>query len=235
MMVSAKVKLVEVVEVLTTSGTWFVPVGCTSVDVWMIGGGGAGASGVTGSGPDGCGGGSGFIINQTISVTPGSLISYIIGAGGDITSPNSGEVHDGGSTSFGSLVAEGGKGGGNRHSTGKGGNGTSGGGYDGNLGGLNGTNGKGSNPGIGNGMSEICPFNNVQYGGAGSGGTATPQNSSFVVHPNVGYPSSDRDGIGYAGNSKPNTGAGGSAGWGGGCHGGAGGSGVIVLRYLKRA
>lgn len=43
-----KRELVEVVEELKSSGTWMVPAGCKFVDVFIVGGGGSGAS----SGPE---------------------------------------------------------------------------------------------------------------------------------------------------------------------------------------
>ena len=39
-----KRELVEVVEELKSSGTWMVPAGCKFVDVFIVGGGGSGAS-----------------------------------------------------------------------------------------------------------------------------------------------------------------------------------------------
>lgn len=52
-------KRVEVVEKITESGTWPVPAGCRSVEVWVIGGGGGGGS----CGHAGGGGGGGGAAN----------------------------------------------------------------------------------------------------------------------------------------------------------------------------
>lgn len=117
-MMFAKEKLVEVVEELTVSGTWTVPAGCTSVDAFLVGGGGAGGSGVTGSGPDGGGGGGGYTkIFYNILVTPGSRISYIIGAGGIRPYNREDRGTAGGYTQFlnTSYRAEGGNPGGNKY------------------------------------------------------------------------------------------------------------------------
>lgn len=103
----------------------------------------------------------------------------VIGAGGKITKVGETyyEGEDGGSTSFGSLVAAGGK----APTSLNGANGGSGGGawgYDAKQpgsGGSNGSNG-GTNVsnckgGTGQGTTTICPFNNVMYaGGGGYGG-----------------------------------------------------------------
>lgn len=78
-----KRELVEVVEELKSSGTWTVPAGCKSVDVFLVGGGGGGGGGVSGDSPGGSGGGSGYTkVIYKIAVTPGTNISYTIGKGG---------------------------------------------------------------------------------------------------------------------------------------------------------
>ncbi len=64
-------KRVEVVKKITESGTWQVPVGCRSVEVWVVGGGGGGGScGHAGGG----GGGGGQIVHDILKVTPGAII-----------------------------------------------------------------------------------------------------------------------------------------------------------------
>lgn len=72
-------KLVEVRKKFVTSGTFIVPQGCYSIEVYVIGGGGGG--GKTGHGGGG-GGGGGQVVHQTISVLPGQTIPYVIGQGG---------------------------------------------------------------------------------------------------------------------------------------------------------
>lgn len=237
-----KRELVEVVEELKSSGTWMVPAGCKFVDVFIVGGGGSGAS----SGPErgGGGGGSGYVKTYLdVPITPESVVSYSIGKGGDrvVSMSAYGDQKNGlpGSESWfksNSIKALGGNGG--RYS-GRGGDGGSGGGSGrpeekttGYIGGSDGSNGAGDMPGIGQGSTTRCPFNNKLYAGGGgeySSGSA----------PGGG-------GIGYVGdisrrptNGEPNTGSGGGSFYisgsnvSGGCHSGAGGSGIIILRYMK--
>lgn len=102
-------------DVLTGSGTWVVPDGVSKVRAVLIGGGdggfGGGRGGNGGSGGEnraGTGGkggrGSragnpGKVLEQSIEVTPGEQIQYVIGAGAA-----HGEI--GGATTFGSLSSE---------------------------------------------------------------------------------------------------------------------------------
>lgn len=94
--------------VTLTSGTsWTVPAGVTYVNAKLVGGGGGGSeqgnynSNDGSSANPGCGG---EIVESNVSTTPGSSISYAIGAGSG---------GDGGTTTFtGATSALGGKGGG---------------------------------------------------------------------------------------------------------------------------
>jgi hypothetical protein len=82
----------------TSSGTWTVPAGVTSVDVLVIAGGGGGG-GDTGGG----GGGGGFKHNSSYSVTPSANLSVTVGGGGAGGSTGGG----GGNSSFATLTAHG--------------------------------------------------------------------------------------------------------------------------------
>ena len=179
-------------------------------------------------------------------VTPESVVSYSIGKGGDrvVSMSAYGDQKNGlpGSESWfksNSIKALGGNGG--RYS-GRGGNGGSGGGSGrpeektaGYIGGSDGSNGAGDMPGIGQGSTTRCPFNNKLYAGGGGGGGEYSSGSA----PGGG-------GIGCVGdisrrptNGEPNTGSGGGSFYisgsnvSGGCYSGAGGSGIIILRYMK--
>lgn len=94
-------------QVLATagSGTWTVPNGVTAIEAhaWGAGGGGSGGSG-------GAGGGGGYA-RKLISVTPGQVISYTVGAGGAGAS-SAAAAGTGGTTTFGPISASGGIGGG---------------------------------------------------------------------------------------------------------------------------
>lgn len=193
------------------------------------------------------GGGSGYVKTYLdVPVTPESVVSYSIGKGGDrvVSMSAYDDQKNGlpGSESWfksNSIKALGGNGG--RYS-GRGGDGGSGGGSGrpaektaGYIGGSDGSNGAGDMPGIGQGSTTRCPFNNKLYAGGGGGGGEYSSGSA----PGGG-------GIGYVGdisrrptNGEPNTGSGGGSFYisgsnvSGGCYSGAGGSGIIILRYMK--
>lgn len=104
---------------ITTPSTWTVPANVYRVNVLLVGGGGGGGGGPAfgGSQPGGGGGGGGRVLYaENISVTPGSTISYSIGAGGSGGISNPSVLGDpggtGGTTSFGGLSVAGGERGG---------------------------------------------------------------------------------------------------------------------------
>lgn len=65
-MSTGKRETVQVVEELKSSGTWMVPAGCKFVDVFIVGGGGSGAS----SGPERGGGQRCIYIRPFVSKRP---------------------------------------------------------------------------------------------------------------------------------------------------------------------
>lgn len=87
---------------ITTSGSWVVPVGVTSIQVeaWGGGGGGGGTASVAsksgGGGSGGC-----YVKHTTIAVTPGESLTITIGAGGTggVGSGSVTQSVDGGSSS----------------------------------------------------------------------------------------------------------------------------------------
>jgi hypothetical protein len=217
----------------TGSGSWTVPTGVTSVQVELWGGGGAGGGYV--------GGGAGAYVKETsLSVTPGSTITYVVASGG--TGANGGTAAGGtgyqsggtGWTGYGSggggggssavvvngttYIASGGGG------SGYGGPGMPASGNSGGAGGVQGGGGGGSGTAGGSGTSS---------GNAAAGTGGTPQTGTN------GYDPSDFGGggssVGVSGNglnaSVSNTGANGSGGASGGIPGsgsgvgGAGGNG----------
>lgn len=102
--------LIEVQEKFVTSGTFIVPQGCRSIEVYVIGGGGGG--GKTGH-AGGAGGGGGQVVHQTISVSPGQIIPYVIGQGGVASSYGSTTFSykkgtNGEDSYFGDIIAKGG-------------------------------------------------------------------------------------------------------------------------------
>jgi len=92
-------------QTFTTSGTFTVPSGVTSIVVECLGAGGGGST-ITDNGLRGAGGGGGAYANSAIAVTPGNSYNVVVGIGG-IASSN------GGNSSFNlnSVVAAGGTGG----------------------------------------------------------------------------------------------------------------------------
>jgi hypothetical protein len=149
----------------TTSGSFIVPLGVTSLNASLTAGGGGGGGGGAGS----------SISNIIIPVTPGQVISYTVGTGGvagatGSYSTGAGNGGNGGNTIFGTSTVLGGNGG-------QGaivglGNGI--GGLAGGIGGTNGTDGA-SNYGErtygGNGGT--TPFGTGGNGGTGNAGTYT--------------------------------------------------------------
>jgi uncharacterized protein YjdB len=77
-------------KVFNSSTTWTVPTGVTSVDVFLVGGGGGGANTCNMNGQYAAGGSSGFTKTVlAVAVTPGQQITIEVGAGGTgVTSTN---------------------------------------------------------------------------------------------------------------------------------------------------
>lgn len=166
-----------VTKTTTGTGTFVVPTDVYKIKVTCIGGGGGGGLRTT-SNP-GCGGGGGGACIKVITVTPGQVYSYNVGAGGAVGPANSGKGSDGGNTTFSgyttALAAYGGTGGSFAALQGGVGGGASGG--DLNLTGS--TGGQSSNQlGIGGqapliGTATATYSNASDNSGAGGGGTMT--------------------------------------------------------------
>lgn len=93
----------QTTQTFTTSGTFVVPAGVTSVQVEAWGGGGAGG-GVNAAANRGGGGGAGgsFTRNTSVTVTPGASITVTVGAGGTGSAGAAGG--SGGTSTFGSAI-----------------------------------------------------------------------------------------------------------------------------------
>jgi hypothetical protein len=214
--------------IFTSSGSWTVPQGVTTILVSGCAGGGGGGGGATtnstaGNAVSGGGGGAGqSVIKKSISVTPGHLLSITIGAGGSggaggAANGNAGSAGGNGgntilydstsSTTLLTLSAGNGGSGGNPNSSqagASGGVGYPGGGYSPDstsAGGISGTGGS-------------TPF--------GGGGTSVRASisSSFVGSMGFGYGSGGSGGGASYGNT---TYAGGA--------GGAGASGILIIEW----
>jgi len=95
----------QTVRTYTTSGSFVVPAGVTSVKVEAWGGGGAGG-GVNGSNSQtrtgGGGAGGAYVVNNSVSVTSGATISVTVGSGGTGVSAANG--NSGGNSIFASTT-----------------------------------------------------------------------------------------------------------------------------------
>ena len=168
----------------TTAGTftWTCPPGVTEItDVLIIGGGGGGGSWGSTKGGGG-GGGGGSAQASSISVTPGVTYTYVVAAG---ASPGASPGASGATASYSyfvgdteTLYADGGLGGAGGDNSAGGGGGPAGpGGYPGGAGGTG-------------QASATVPMNLSFTGNAGatgtaSGGTASSQEYSWTVPPEV--------------------------------------------------
>ena len=210
-------------QTFTSSGTFTVPNGITTVIVEGQGAGGAGQS-TRGADVPGMGGGAGHYGTRFISVTPLSNVSVVVGSGG--VGVNEGGLltttgigSNGGSSSFGSVVWRGGEAGGNGlvDASYKNGQGSGNGGNGGlpiefSVGiGTSSANGKGqAGPHFDGGLPGASPNGDVAGGGGGSG---LGQGGAGVVNPT---------------NGANFTGGTGGVGAGGGAANGQGASAVIV-------
>ena len=95
--------IIEGVKEFTSSTTWIVPAGVTSVDVFCVGGGGSGAGDFGTARFSGSGGNGGVVTYmENVSVIPGASIIITVGAGG--IGGKRFEGRPGGVSSFGDLV-----------------------------------------------------------------------------------------------------------------------------------
>jgi len=229
-------------QTFTTSGTWTVPPGVTSVlvNVWGAGGGGGGGFNGCSAQGLGSGGGGGGFAQSTLSVTPGDVYTITVGAGGAAGAYNA-NGGAGGSSSLsgpGGTVAASGGGlglGGGACGTvagGAGGAGTTGtilfSGGSGSSGihtgsSATGVSGKGGG-GAGSGSNGTTPPNTCAGAGTGGTGTYPGGNGGSTASCGVGT-----DAIGQPG-LLPGGGGSGGQGWTATTStGGAGASGMIQI------
>tara|TARA_B110000858_G_scaffold175014_1_gene208046 strand:+ start:262 stop:2862 length:2601 start_codon:yes stop_codon:yes gene_type:complete len=238
--------------VYTSSGTFTVPTGVTSISCVVVGGGG-GSTGSPGTGEySGAGGGGGGLAYGTFSVTAGSTVTVQVGAGGsagtnvNLSTNKAGTGGESKLTYGGTdmLIAYGGSGGaygttvdanGGRFSIAGSGVTLSGGGNGGNGGrgrinngggGGGGAGGYGDNGGGGaNGNYGVGDTGGAGGGGGGQGQTRGGEQNNGGG--GVGLDGQGTDGLGGSGNEPGGGGSdgsgGGSGGVGGTYGGGAGG------------
>ena len=215
--------LVSFTSVGTT--TWTCPAGVTSVEVLVVAGGGGGGAWVGGGG-----GGGGVIYRPAFPVTPGTVYTVTVGAGGNGEYNPGGyggmpAATNGGNSVFGSLTAIGGGYGGSWSSY-PAQTGGSGGGNGYSYAGAAGTAGQGFAGGSGRGDS---PNGYPTGGGGGAGGPGGNWEAPSTAFPN-GRSGDGGPGVFYAITGQERAYGGGG---GGGIHGsssdarpGSGGSGV---------
>ena len=243
-----------------------LPVPLTEVEVLVVAGGGSGGSHyATSTGTSAGGGGAGGLIYQNnYSVTAGTTIDVVVGAGG-ISPRVEGVAGNGGNSIFGTLEAIGGGTGGYRNGAPTNGGSGGGVGYYSETGGA-GTTGQG----FSGGSSDINIYGGAGGGGAGAAGQFSSDGNGTNggvglycgdkfgnVFGDNGYfaggggggstsTSAGQGGLGGGGtggfysnglDAKPNTGSGGGGASNGGYLAGNGGSGIILIRYpgLQRA
>jgi hypothetical protein len=234
----------QTVVTLTSSGTWTVPAGVTSVSVLAVGGGGGGGGGVTAStvGSGGGGGGGGVVYAQNYPVTPGAPITVTVGAGGvSGGAANGSNGGAGGNSVFDALTALGGGGGGSYNGGSV--NGTTGGsgGGAGQVGGANaGSASTQTNFGVGIGYGSAggAASGSASWGdggGGGAGGVGTDGTGStggnggtgkLASSLNPNFPSNYYGGGGGGGTHGATAGSGGAGGGGNGSTSGTGSAGT---------
>ena len=202
------------------AGTWIIPAGVNAVELLVVGGGGGGCGGpdVTGGG----GGGGGVHYNANYAVTPGARLDLAVGAGG------AGGVIGaaGGDTTFGPVIAKGGKPGTNA------------------VGGDSGTpttHAGGAEMGGGGGAGDVgaSPWHTNAKGGDGQRCAITGTNTCYAGGGGTMYSGPGGAGGGGAGSTNQSiAGSDGMALSGGGGGGGRkakagnGGKGVVIVAYL---
>lgn len=227
--------------------TWSAPAGLNSVDVLLVGGGGGGGGAFDAVGAGG-GGAGGMREWNALSITGGTDLSVVVGAGGaggaGATNAYGYAGSNGGATSFDSISVSGGGGGGGRGTAGVAG--ASGGGPGGRFAaGVTGTGitGEGNSGGTttmaytggagGGGKSAVGATANSNAGAAGGLGLQSSVDTVATVYANGGAGGSRTAAAnGVAGTtSTGNGGEGASCNSGCGRAGGNGGSGLVVVRY----
>ena len=157
----------------TSSGTFSVPTGVTSVDVLVVAGGGAG-----GREAGGGGGAGGLVFRPGFTVTPGGTVTVTVGnGGGGIGNGSPPSQSPGADSVFGTLTAKGGGGGVDGGGNGQDGGSGAGGHGNGAASGGSATqptqSGESGNYGFGNaGGSHVTPGTDAPGGGGGGSGAA---------------------------------------------------------------
>ncbi|MCX6444180.1 MAG: InlB B-repeat-containing protein, partial [Actinobacteria bacterium] len=210
---------------------WTVPTGVSSIEALVVGGGGAGSKGISNYYWPAGGGGGAVVTNSSVTTTPGDQLQVNVGAGGigpGVTGTSGySEENDGDYSSFGTVIAAGGKTPKNILADNAGAYGGSSG--NGNAGGFGGTNGSGcgsASCGAGGGGG-AGGAGNVLAGGAG---VTSNISGSSVLYGAGGAGHNGGSGTAPSGAATQSVDAAANRG-GGGAYGKAGGTGVVIIRY----
>ncbi|TBN00379.1 choice-of-anchor D domain-containing protein [Hyunsoonleella flava] len=228
-------------QTFTSSGTFVVPAGVTSVNVaaWGAGGGGGDEASNDGAG----GGGGGGFRGGTIAVTPGDNITITIGNGGAGATSNGNDGANGGNTivshTIGTITANGGDGG--TTSFGSGGFGGAGGGgsFTGTVtsqiafSGGDGGDGDGDEGGAGGGAAGDS--GNGSNGADAAGNFAPPGGAGGTNNGNGGTGNGGDGGNDNNGQDGEDYGGGGGASGDGNGTGGDGAQGLVILTWTVSA
>lgn len=216
--------LLGVIDSITTTSSYTCPSAIKAV-ACVIGGGGGGGKAFTWPQPGGGGGGGGSGFATIQEITPGQTYSAVIGSGGTGWQTNGTAATAGGSSSLGSITANGGNPGGSasQYSGGAGGSGGSNGGAGGYSSGASASGGTNGTPGSGVDINDFA--------------ATTPQPTGTQVRGRAGslYNGGNggiRDAYGSSMTASSNTGGGGGGSGRANEAGGNGGSGIIyILRW----
>jgi hypothetical protein len=224
----------------TTTGTqsWTVPVGITEISAVVVGGGGGGGGGESGRNQGVSGGAGGGLAYGTFAVTPGEVLTVVVGTAGT-AGASGGDGGTGGTSSIARgatvlLQGAGGQGGQERSTatrTGGASTGTEreGGGAGGNSGGNSNDTGSGGGGAGGysaaGGAGGTTGAGSSSTGGGGGGGGATNSGQGYGGG-GVGVLGAGSNGTGGAFNAIGTGGSGGANGTrpAGGAYGGGGGA-----------
>jgi len=161
---------------ITASGTWTCPAGVTAIYVTASAGGGGGGGGTSAASSGGGGGGGAAVFKTQYAVTPSTIYTTTIGAGGTAGAVGGGTGGTGGTTEIPTLFTLLGGAGGGAYFGGAGGtnaakgSGAGGAGDSYNPGGTGGGNIAGAVGGGGQGGLLTDTANVGLYGGGGGGG-----------------------------------------------------------------
>lgn len=211
------------VVVFNTGGTWAMPAGAKSIDVYLIGGGGGGGDGTPPTGSalgGGAGGGGGFTKWTFPASAVASTVTVTLGAAGVGGTANGVAGTAGGNTLFGSYLTAGGGGGGTAGGVAGGGivNGAKGYGTESYVDVTGGAGSAGTGAGVAGNAGQFSAGGLAGSGPApgGNGGAGSSPSGSV-------YSAGSAGGGGGGGGNAGNGGVGGAGGFPGGGGGGGGG------------